>query len=86
MSCESLTKVFVVIRKKFHMCLELDVILNASLSDNCTWDNQSREFSNGIISEWMNIASNGRPLNSWPSYDPSNPKYFHLTPDQGFSV
>ena len=52
---------------------------------NCTWDNQTREFSNGIISHWINIASMGVPLSSWPSYNPSMPKYFHITPDQGFS-
>jgi para-nitrobenzyl esterase len=52
---------------------------------NCTWDNQTREFSNRIISHWINIATTGRPLPSWPSYDPIMPKHFHLTPDQGFS-
>ena len=51
---------------------------------NCTWDNQTRAFSNGIISHWINAATTGRPLSSWPSYDPSAPKYFHITPDQGF--
>lgn len=34
---------------------------------NCTWDNQTRTFSNQIIA-------------------PMIPKYFHLTPDQGFVV
>jgi carboxylesterase type B len=51
---------------------------------NCTWDNQTREFSNGIIAHWINIATTGRPLNDWPSYNPSMPKHFHITPDQGF--
>ncbi len=51
---------------------------------NCTWDNQTREFSNGIIAHWINIATTGRPLSDWPSYDPSTPKHFHITPDQGF--
>jgi para-nitrobenzyl esterase len=51
---------------------------------NCTWDNETRRFSNGIISQWINIATTGRPLSQWPSYDPSSPKHFHITPDQGF--
>jgi para-nitrobenzyl esterase len=51
---------------------------------NCTWDNQTRVFSNGIIAHWINTATTGRPLSSWPSYDPSSPRHFHLTPDQGF--
>jgi carboxylesterase type B len=51
---------------------------------NCTWDNQTREFSDGIISHWISVARTGRPLSSWPSYDPLAPKHFHITPDQGF--
>ena len=51
---------------------------------NCTWDNQTRIFSNGIISHWINTATTGRPLSEWPHYNPSTPKYFHITPDQGF--
>jgi carboxylesterase type B len=51
---------------------------------NCTWDNQTREFSNRIISHWISIAVSGRPLSSWSSYDPSTPKYFQITPDQDF--
>ena len=51
---------------------------------NCTWDNQTRSFSNGIISEWINIGRTGRPLSDWPYYDPSQPKHIHLTPNQGF--
>ena len=51
---------------------------------NCTWDSQTRLFSNGIIANWINTAATGRPLPDWPSYDPSTPKYYHMTPDQGF--
>jgi carboxylesterase type B len=51
---------------------------------NCTWDDQTRLFSNQIISHWINIATTGRPLSEWLSYDPSAPKSFHITPDQGF--
>ncbi|CAF4371482.1 unnamed protein product [Rotaria sp. Silwood2] len=51
---------------------------------NCTWDNSTRAFSNEIISHWINIATTGRPLNQWPSYDPSSPRHFHITPDRGF--
>jgi para-nitrobenzyl esterase len=52
---------------------------------NCTWDNQTREFSNRIISHWISIAVSGRPLSSWSSYDPSTPKYFQITPDECLS-
>jgi hypothetical protein len=41
-------------------------------------------LSNGIISYWINIGRRGRALNLWTNSDPSTPKYFHLTPDQGF--
>jgi para-nitrobenzyl esterase len=51
---------------------------------NCTWDNQTRVFSDGTISHWINTATTGRPRNQWPYYDPSTPMYFHITPDQGF--
>jgi carboxylesterase type B len=51
---------------------------------DCTWNNQTRVFSNGIISHWINIATRRRPLSEWANYDPSTPKYFHITPDQGF--
>ncbi|CAF0928216.1 unnamed protein product [Adineta steineri] len=51
---------------------------------NCTWDNSTRVFSNEIIAHWINIARTGKPLNQWPSYDPSSPKHFYITPDQGF--
>jgi len=57
---------------------------NSQGSSNCTWDNETRGFSNGIIAHWINIATTGRPLSDWPSYDPSTPKHFHITPDQGF--
>jgi hypothetical protein len=51
---------------------------------NCTWDDQSRGFSNEIIAHWINTAVTGKPLSPWPSYDPAAPKYFHITPDHGF--
>ncbi|CAM4933076.1 unnamed protein product [Rotaria socialis] len=51
---------------------------------NCTWDNPTRVFSNEIIAHWINIATTGRPLSQWSSYDPSSPRHFHITPDQGF--
>ncbi|CAF0935367.1 unnamed protein product [Adineta steineri] len=52
---------------------------------HCKWKNQSRIFSNGIISHWINIATTGIPLNQWPIYDPSMPQYFYFTPDHNFS-
>ena len=52
--------------------------------EKCTWDNQTRQFSNGIISHWINAAVTGRPLNDWPSYNPSSPKRFFITPKQDF--
>ncbi len=52
---------------------------------NCTWDNQSRLFSNKIIAHWMNIATTGKPLEQWPNYDPLITKYYYITPDQDFS-
>ena len=61
---------------------ESDVNSKGPLS--CTWDNQTREFSNKILSHWINVATTGRPLSSWPSYDPTAPKYFQITPDQDF--
>lgn len=51
---------------------------------NCTWDTTTRSFSNEMIAHWIHIATTGRPLSSWPSYDPSSPKHFHITPDRGF--
>jgi len=51
---------------------------------NCTWDNQTRTFSNEIIAHWINTAATGQPLSQWPNYDPSILKYFHITPDQSF--
>ena len=51
---------------------------------NCTWDPTSRLFSNRIIEQWISIATTGRPLSSWPAYNPSSPKHFHITPDRGF--
>jgi hypothetical protein len=32
----------------------------------------------------MNIATTGIPMRQWPSYHPSIPRYFYLTPDQSF--
>ncbi|UJR17116.1 hypothetical protein I4U23_004012 [Adineta vaga] len=55
-------------------------------SFNCTWDQSTRSFSNEIISHWINIATTGRPLRLWPSYNPLAPKHFHITPDRGFVV
>ena len=52
---------------------------------NCTWDNESREFSSKVISHWISMATDGRPSSSWPNYDPYITKYFHITPDQGFA-
>ena len=52
---------------------------------NCTWDNQTRVFSDDVISYWTNAATTGRPRSQWASYDPSKPMYFHITPDQGFT-
>ncbi|CAF3942497.1 unnamed protein product [Adineta steineri] len=52
---------------------------------HCKWNNQSRIFSNGIISHWINIATTGIPLSQWPIYDPSMPQYFYFTPDHNFS-
>ena len=37
------------------------------------------------MSHWINIATTGKPLSQWPSYDPSAPEYFQITPDQSFS-
>ncbi|CAF1141900.1 unnamed protein product [Adineta ricciae] len=51
---------------------------------NCTWDQSTRLFSNRIIAHWINIATTGRPLIQWPSYNPYAPKHFHITPDRGF--
>jgi carboxylesterase type B len=51
---------------------------------SCTWDNETRIFSNEIIAHWINTAATGRPLSEWPHYDPSTLKYFHITPDHGF--
>ena len=52
---------------------------------NCTWDSHTRDFSNQIIAQWINIATTGRPLTEWQSYDPSAPKYLQITPDHAFS-
>jgi hypothetical protein len=52
---------------------------------NCTWDNQSRIFSDQIISNWINTATIGRPSEQWSYYDPSILKYFYITPYQNFA-
>ncbi|CAF1447739.1 unnamed protein product [Adineta ricciae] len=57
----------------------------SSNSLNCTWDNQSRIFSNQIIQHWVSIAKDGKPLSSWSVYDFSAPKYFYITPFQEFA-
>ena len=62
----------------------LGMNVNILSNENCTWDNQSRIFSNEIIGHWISTAVTGRPQSQWPSYNPSEPKYFHITPDQGF--
>lgn len=53
---------------------------------NATWDSETEIFSNKIIAHWINIATTGRPLNEWPSYNPSVSKNFYITPDQDFSA
>ncbi|UJR18060.1 hypothetical protein I4U23_004960 [Adineta vaga] len=50
----------------------------------CTWKNQTRRFSDQIISHWINIATMGRPLIQWLNYNSSKPTYSHITPDQQF--
>ncbi|CAF4269203.1 unnamed protein product [Rotaria sp. Silwood2] len=52
---------------------------------NCTWDSQTRSFSNKIISHWISMARNGEPLQSWPQYSPTAKKYFQITPYHDFS-
>lgn len=52
---------------------------------NCTWDNQSRIFSNQIISNWISTATIGKPLEQWSNYDSSILKYFYITPYENFS-
>ncbi len=55
-------------------------------SVNCTWDNQTRTYSNQIISHWVSMATKGEPLKQWPKYDPLTSKYFELTTFHEFSV
>jgi hypothetical protein len=52
---------------------------------NCTWDNQSRIFSNQIIANWISTATIGKPLQQWSYYDPSILQYFYITPYQNFA-
>ncbi|CAF4958444.1 unnamed protein product [Rotaria sp. Silwood1] len=58
---------------------------NSMNSHNCTWDSQTRSFSNQIISHWISMARNGEPLQSWPQYSPTAKKYFKITPYHDFS-
>lgn len=51
---------------------------------NCTWDNETKIFSNKIIAHWINMATVGEPLKEWPNYDPSSLKYFQITPYHDF--
>ncbi|CAF3735934.1 unnamed protein product [Rotaria sp. Silwood1] len=52
---------------------------------NCTWDNETKTFSNQVISHWINMATVGEPLKEWPNYNPSSPKYFQITPYHDFA-
>ncbi|CAF4763086.1 unnamed protein product, partial [Rotaria magnacalcarata] len=38
---------------------------------NCTWDKQTRIYSNKIISHWISMGTTGEPLKPWLRYDPS---------------
>ena len=53
---------------------------------NCTWDSQTRTYSNQIISRWISMAASGEPSKQWPTYDPSTSKYLQLTPYHDFIV
>ncbi|CAF1364044.1 unnamed protein product [Adineta ricciae] len=53
---------------------------------NCTWDNESKVYSNRIILHWINMATVGEPLKTWPNYSPELPKYFRITPYHDFSA
>ncbi|CAF1269718.1 unnamed protein product [Rotaria sp. Silwood1] len=53
---------------------------------NCTWDRQTRLYSNKIISHWINMAVTGEPLKPWLKYDPSKSNYLQLTPYHEFSM
>ena len=58
---------------------------NSDTALNCSWDDQSKRFSNQIILHWINTAKTGKPLDSWLSYDPSNLEYFYIRPYANFS-
>ncbi|CAF1379693.1 unnamed protein product [Rotaria sp. Silwood1] len=58
---------------------------NSMNSHNCTWDSQTRSFSNQIISHWISMARDGEPLQPWPQYSPTAKKYFKITPYHDFS-
>lgn len=51
---------------------------------NCTWDKQTRTYSNKIISNWISMATKGEPLTPWLRYDPSKSNYLQLTPYREF--
>ena len=57
---------------------------DSQIVSNCTWDNQTRQFSNEIIAQWIHIATTGQPLSQWSVYDPKTPEYFSITPDHDF--
>ncbi|CAF3052769.1 unnamed protein product [Rotaria sp. Silwood2] len=53
---------------------------------NCTWDDQTRIYSNKIISYWINMAKKGEPSKQWQKYDSSTSKYLQFTPYHEFSM
>ncbi|CAF2099749.1 unnamed protein product [Rotaria magnacalcarata] len=53
---------------------------------NCTWDKQTRIYSNKIISHWISMGTTGEPLKPWLRYDPSKSNYLQLTPYHEFSM
>ncbi|CAF1312638.1 unnamed protein product [Adineta ricciae] len=53
---------------------------------NCTWDVETRVFSNRIISHWISTATVGKPLSDWLNYSPSTPRYYQITPFHPFST
>ncbi len=61
-SVSSLTEMFVLdtsslIRSEID---SLSIYLNFLV--NCTWDNQTRSYSNQIIAHWISMATKGEPL------------------------
>lgn len=51
---------------------------------NCTWDTQTRIFSNSIIKHWINMAVAGEPLKPWLKYNPRASNYLQFTPYREF--